>query len=131
MDIISVILIGVIAAFLVVIVKQYKPEYALVLSVISAILILTVIVSYLVPIISEVKDIMRDAAVDLKYISVLIKGVGICYITQFASDTCKDAGQISLSSKIELVGRVAVCLSSLPLYKDLLSLTQTIIGKIN
>ena len=83
----------------------------------------------IVPIISEIRKMMDGAAIDYEYITVLIKAVGICYITQFASDVCKDAGQISISNKIELAGKVALCLSALPLYRDLLSLTQTIIGK--
>jgi len=131
MDVFLIIVFGVISAILVVIIKQYKPEFALVLSIISAILILVAIVSYISPIISEIKNMMNSASIDLRYITALIKGIGICYITQFASDTCKDAGQISLSSKIELIGRVAICISALPLYRELLSLTQTIIGKIN
>lgn len=131
MDVLSVMAIGVICAFLSIILKQYKPEYSLVLTVLGSAIILIVIISYITPIVSEIRRLMQSASIDIKYVSTLIKGVGICFVTQFASDTCKDAGQISLSSKIELIGRVAICLSALPLYKDLLSLTETIIGKIN
>ncbi|MBE6788209.1 MAG: stage III sporulation protein AD [Ruminococcaceae bacterium] len=131
MDVVTVIAIALIAAFLSSVLKQYKPEYALLVSVVAAAVVLISLVSTLIPIISEIKDMMSDAAIPYKYITVLIKSVGICYITQFACDTCKDAGQTSLSSKVELAGRIAICLSALPLYKDLLLLTQTIIGKVS
>ncbi|MBQ8868524.1 MAG: stage III sporulation protein AD [Oscillospiraceae bacterium] len=129
MDVVSVVVLALLAALLAVVLKQYKPEYAVVITVITAAIVLIGIISMIVPIISEIRKMMDGAAIDYEYITVLIKAVGICYITQFASDVCKDAGQISISNKIELAGKVALCLSALPLYRDLLSLTQTIIGK--
>ena len=129
MDIVSVAVLALLSALLAVVIKQYKPEYAVLITIITAAVILIGIISMIVPIISEIRKMMDGAAIDYEYITVLIKAVGICYITQFASDVCKDAGQISISNKIELAGKVALCLSALPLYRDLLSLTQTIIGK--
>ncbi len=129
MDIISVAAVAILSAILAVVIKQYKPEYAVMVSLVASAIVLIGIVSVIIPIISEVKNMMDNAAIDYKYITVLIKAVGICYITQFASDTCRDAGQTAISNKIELAGKIAICLSAIPLYKDLLSLTQTIIGK--
>ncbi|MBQ7799549.1 MAG: stage III sporulation protein AD [Oscillospiraceae bacterium] len=129
MDFVSVIMLALFAALLAVVIKQYKPEYALVLAIATAAAVLLWIISMVMPIISEVKRMMDSASIDYEYITILIKAVGICYVTQFASDTCKDAGQTAISNKIELAGKIALCLSALPLYKDLLSLTQTIIGK--
>ena len=129
MDIISVAAIAILTAFLAVILKQYKPEYALAVSVVASVIVLSAVVSFIIPIISELRSMMDSVSIDYKYITVLIKAVGICYITQFASDTCKDAGQTAISNKIELVGKIAICFSAIPLYKDLLSLAQTIIGK--
>ncbi len=129
MDIVSVAVVALLAALLAVVIKQYKPEYAVAITIITAVIILIGIMSMIVPIVYEIRKMMDQVAIDYDYITVLIKAVGICYITQFASDTCKDAGQISISNKIELAGKVALCISALPLYRDLLSLTQTIIGK--
>lgn len=130
MNIVSVVALGLIAAILAVVLKQYKPEYAIAVSIIAAIVILAGVIGAVVPIVSEIKEMMNSASIPYQYITVLIKAVGICYITQFACDICKDAGQNAISGKIELAGRIAICLSALPLYKDLLSLTQTIIGKV-
>ena len=129
MDIISAAAIAILSAILAVVVKQYKPEYAMVVSLAATAIILLSVVSVIIPIVSELRNMMDDVAIDYKYITVLIKAVGICYITQFASDTCRDAGQIAISNKIELAGKIAICLSAIPLYKDLISLMQAIIGK--
>ena len=129
MDIISAAAIAILSAILAVVVKQYKPEYAIVVSLAATVIILLSVISVIIPIVSELRNMMDDVAIDYKYITVLIKAVGICYITQFASDTCRDAGQIAISNKIELAGKIAICLSAIPLYKDLISLIQAIIGK--
>ena len=130
MNIVSVVAFGLIATILAVVLKQYKPEYAIIISIAAVVVILISVISMIVPIISEVKTMIESAEIPYRYIMVLIKSLGICYITQFACDVCKDAGQTAVSNKIELAGRVAICLSAIPLYKDLLSITQTIIGKV-
>lgn len=130
MNVVSVLIIGVIGAFFAVILKQYKPEYALAVTVITTIIITFSAIGWAVPIISEIKGMLDNAKVSYKSLSVLIKSVGICYITQLTSDVCKDTGQVSIASKIELVGRIALCISAIPLYREILSLVKTIIGKV-
>ncbi len=130
MDIVYVIAIGVIGALFSAVLKQYKPEFAIAVSIVTSMIILIGVIGWIIPIISEIKDMMNRAEISYSYISILIKAVGICYITQFASDVCKDSGQTAIASKIELAGRIAICVSALPLFADLLSLVETIIGKV-
>ncbi len=130
MDIIYLVSVGVIGALLSLIIKQYKPEYAIVISIITSIFILIGVIGWTIPIVSEIKAIIQRADISLGYITILLKAVGICYITQFASDICKESGQLSIASKIELAGRVAICVSSLPLFAQLLSIVEKVVGKV-
>lgn len=130
MNIVSVLAIGLVGAFFAVFLKQYKPEYALVVTVLTAIFITVSAIGWVVPVISEIKGTLDDAGISYSSLSILIKAVGICYITQLTSDVCKDAGQAPVASKIELVGRIAICVSAIPLYREVLSLVETIIGKV-
>ena len=36
---------------------------------------------------------------------ILFKTLGICFLAQFAADSCRDAGESALASKVELAGR--------------------------
>lgn len=130
MNIISIVVIGVIGAAISVIIKQYKPEFAIFISIITAVIILSYIVSLTLPIISDIKSILSKTSVSFEYLSILLKSVGICYLTQFVCDICKDSGQTAIANKIELAGRVAICFISLPLFHDLISVIETIIGKV-
>ncbi len=130
MNIVSVFAIGLVGAFFAVFLKQYKPEYALAVTVITAVYITVSVIGWVIPVISEIRGILDNANVSYSSLTTLIKAIGICYVTQLASDVCKDSGQASVASKIELVGRIALCVSAIPLYRDVLSLVETIIGKV-
>ena len=60
--------------------------------------------------------------------AVIIKSLGICYITQLAADTCKDAGEGAMAGRIELSGRVAVLILALPMFTALLQIAVGLIG---
>ena len=130
MKLVSLIAIGIIGALLVLVIKQYKPEYAIIVSIATAVVLLAYIIGFVSPIVSEIKGIMQDVNVSEKYFIALVKAVGICYLTQFACDICKDAGQNAICLKIELAGRIGICAVALPLYKDLIEIIRAIIGKV-
>lgn len=130
MNLISVLGVGFCGAIFAVFLKQYKSEYSLVVTVITVIYVTFSAVGWLMPALSELKNLLNKARLSYSNLSVLIKSIGICYITQIASDVCKDSGQAAISSKIELVGRIALCICAIPLYREILSLVETIIGTV-
>jgi len=127
---ISVILIGLIGSILVITVKEYKPEIAIVLSISLGIVMLLSASRLITPIFDQIKELLNNSSVSLKNLNILIKALGICYLTQFVSDICKDSGQTSISTKVELVGRITICLLAIPLYQELLVLIKSIIEGI-
>ena len=60
--------------------------------------------------------------VDVAYFKVALKALGIGYVTGFAADICRDAGQTSLASITETVGRCGIFLLSLPLVLNVVDL---------
>lgn len=123
----SAIGIGLIAAVTAVMIKSYRPEMALVISISAGVLIMAAAVITLSPAFEEVKSALERANVSAPYISVLFKALGICYLTAFAADTCKDAGEQSIASKVELAGKAALILVSLPMFKNILDMVTGLI----
>jgi len=130
MNVMTVLIVGLAGAFFAVFLKQYRPEYALIITALTTVVVAFSAIGWAVPVISEIKGMIDNANVSYSSLSVIIKSIGICYLTQITSDVCKDAGQVSISSKIELIGRIALCISAIPLYRDILSIIETIIGKV-
>ncbi|OJU13738.1 MAG: hypothetical protein BGN88_01755 [Clostridiales bacterium 43-6] len=128
MDILSVVGLGLVSAVLVVLLRQYKPEFAMPAGVLAAVVILLLSISASLPILDKIKETATKASINGDYIGILIKSLGVCYLTQFASDTCKDSGESSMASKIELAGKVAVMLLSLPLINQVLGVVTKLVG---
>jgi len=116
-----------IAAVLAVVLKQKSPEYAFVLSVASAVIIAILILKNLISPIREIGNTLESYGIKAEYFKVALKAVGIGYITSFIADSCKEAGQISLASKAELIGKTAIFLLSVPI---MLSILDTAVGFI-
>ena len=54
--------------------------------------------------------------------------MGICFVTEFACDICRDAGQSALASNVALAGKVMVLVTAVPLYSQILNTVLTLMG---
>lgn len=122
MDIFAVAGFAVIAAIFAVLLRRYQPEIAVVIGLGAGILILIYVIIQAQPAVNEVSTLLDEANIDSSYAVILLKSLGICFITQLAADACNDAGESSIGSKIELAGKFAVLLVALPLFKKVAEL---------
>jgi stage III sporulation protein AD len=107
--------------------KSHYPEYALLISLAVGIFVFTAILSNISPVISKVSSLFSQANIPSDYMKVLLKSLGICILVQFCCDTCRDAGQTALASKLELAGKVAVLGVSLPLFEKIINITMNLL----
>ena len=66
--------------------------------------------------------------INMEYISILLKMLGISYICEFATNICKDAGYGAIASHIELAGRVTMVVMSLPILFHLIDMVVRLMG---
>lgn len=121
-DVIKIIGIGLLALILIVVIKQYRPEFAIYISIIAGIIIFFFAMDKLTNIINLLKDICNQAGVNNKYLGILIKMTGIAFLAEFAISICKDAGESSLASKVELGSKAIVISMSIPIIHNLLEI---------
>lgn len=127
MDIIKIIGIGFIALIIAIILKQYKPEFAIYVSIIAGVLILTFLSGKINEIINLIESMATKSNVNIKYIEILMKITAIAILTEFAVSICKDANENSIASKIDIGGKVLIISISLPIIKALLETTIKIL----
>ena len=123
----AVLGICIIAAVTATLLKSYKPEYAMLVAVVAGAAVLISVVFDVMQGLLTLRNTFADYGISTSYFFVAVKALGICLITGFIADICRDAGQAALASKAELAGRCAVFVLSVPL---LLSLLQTAYGFI-
>lgn len=124
---VNIVKIGIIAVAGVLMAVQFKSgksEYGIYISIALGLLIFFSILGYLEEIISVLSMIGRYIEVDHAYIGTLMKMLGITYVAEFASGICKDAGYQTIAVQIEIFGKLAILVLSLPVLLALLSTVQ-------
>ncbi len=120
---IKIAVIGMIATLLAIIFKKGKEEYSLYISIVACIIIILLGISKLEVILDAIKKLQGYIQINEAYIGILIKIIGITYVTEFSASLCKDTGYQSIGEQIELVGKLTILAISMPI---LLSLLETI-----
>lgn len=120
MDIIKIIGIGLVALIIIVILKQYRPEFAIYVSLVAGVLIFLLIATKTSGIIDMLKNIASKASIDSEFITLLIKITGIAILTEFAVSICKDSGETAIANKVDLGGKVIIMSMSIPIMSSLL-----------
>lgn len=105
--------------------RQLNPTMAAMCVLASAIAIFGYAVSIAAPAAAELGSIL-SGAIEGEYIAVPAKALGIALVSQTVSDVCRDCGESSLAGKVELAGKAALLMLSLPLIKDMLSLGTSV-----
>ena len=127
MSIYGLIGLSIVSCIVVIVVKQYKPEFALITTIAAGSVILFMLLGRFTSVFNELKLISESAGIKSEYMEVMLKGLGICYLTQFSSDICNDFGQSSLASKIELCGKITLAVLSIPLLNSLIETISKIL----
>ena len=125
MDIIKIIGIGFIGVIIIILIKQYRPEFAMYVSIGAGILIFSIIACKLSGIIEVLKSFTNKTSINNEFLTLLIKITGIAILTEFAVSICKDSGESAIASKVDLSGKVIIMSMSIPIMSSLL---ETIIS---
>ncbi len=120
MSMVQVGIIGVAGVLLAVQFKSGKAEYGIYISIALSLLIFFGILGQLQAIIRMVQTIGAYISMDTVYIGTLLKMLGIAYIAEFSSSICKDAGYQTIAGQIEIFGKLAILVLSMPILMALL-----------
>lgn len=127
MGICALIALVLISLALILLLKQYRPEFALLASVTSALILLIYGIAKAGEIISAVRSLTERAGIDEQNVMLVLKALGICYIVQIAKDVCADSGQTALSDRIDFIGKVTVVAMSLPLLTQIIGIVTQLL----
>ena len=121
-EIVKIVGIGLIAMVLIIIIKQYRQEFAIYVSLIAGTLILVLVMDKFTSIIELLKQICNESGLNTKFLGVLLKMTGIAFLAEFAISICKDAGETALANKVELGSKAIVISMSIPIIHNLLEI---------
>ena len=127
MEIIKIVGIALIALVIIIMIKQYRPEYAIFISILTGILILILVMDRLTGIINLIQSIEDKFSINTQFIALLIKITGIAFLSEFAVSICKDSGETAIASKIEIGSKIIIISMSIPIISSLLEIILKIL----
>lgn len=128
MNITALLGICIIATAAAVLLKNYKPEYALTVAVVAGIVMFVTALLSVVNSLGRLRSLIENTGIEMSYFKVAFKALGICVVTGFVADICRDFGQTSLASRAEFVGKCAVFILSVPLLTTILEIAYGFIN---
>lgn len=128
MDIEKIIGIGIIAVILSVLLKGYRPEMATAISIITVVIIFALISPQLKSVLVSFVDLAEKIGVEMQYMVIVIKVIGIAYVAQIGSEICRDAGENAIGTKIEIAGKITILAFSMPIIYRLLEVVGSVIS---
>lgn len=124
MALMKIIGVAFVAAFASILLKNAKPELSFAVNVTGVIVILLFIVDSLQGALSTVSAIAGITGIENGLLKILLKIVGVGYITEFGCGILNDFGSNALADKVSLGGKVAIVLLSIPVLESLLQLVK-------
>lgn len=123
----KIAVVSVIGLFLVQLLKQYKPDYAIAVKIVAILLVVGLLLPDVTSIMNSAQGLINEADMGSGYITIILKSLGISVVAQIASDMCRDSNELSLASVIELAGKTAILILAMPVLKGLLSVAMGMI----
>lgn len=120
MDIIKIIGVGFISLIIIIIIRQYKPEFTLYVSLLAGAIILLFLMDKISGIVDLLTSLSNKASINNEFLKLLIKITGIAFLTEFAVSICKDTGESAIANKVDMGGKVIIVSMSIPIISSLL-----------
>lgn len=112
--------IGAVSALVGLAIKKSNPEISLLLVMAASAAVLTLALTMLSELRETLRMVMDFTSLQQTLVLPVLKCVAVGIVARLSADLCKDAGQSSLASAVELCGAAAALCISLPLVNTLL-----------
>lgn len=127
METIKIIGVGLIALIILIIIRQYRPEFTIYISLIAGAMIVFLVLDKLSAIIQLLTTLSKKSGLNAEYLTILLKITGIAILTEFAVSICKDSGETAIANKVDFGGKVVIISISVPIISALLELVVNLL----
>lgn len=108
--------------------KSNRSEYSIYISIVLGIFIFAGILGCLGKLLEAIKAMEQNLNLDHSYVVILLKMLGITYVSEFVSAICKDAGYQSIAFQIETFAKLWIMVLCIPILMTLLDVIRGFLG---
>lgn len=120
MDMVKIGILGIVGVLTSLFVKEMKPQFSVLISMASCVVIFFYAVSRLEIMAGVLSGLTEYITLQESYLEILLKIVGISYVADFSANLCKDAGFSAIAGQIEIFGKISILTVSTPVVMALL-----------
>ena len=102
------------AALLSTFLRKERAELSMIIGIAAGMIIFYYMLTQISVVIHFVTELLDMVAIEESYYMQLLKMLGIAYVAEFASSICKDAGQQTIASMVELFAKILIVVLSIP-----------------
>ena len=121
-EIMKIIGVAFVTAIASILLKTTKPELSFAVTVTGVIVILLFVADALQNTLSVFATIAKVTGVENGLLKILLKIVGVGYITEFGAGILNDFGSNAVADKVVLGGKITILMLSLPIIEGLLTM---------
>lgn len=118
---------AVISACIIAAIRQLRPELASIAAAVAGVLIFAYIIEGLIPFVNFIKGIAAEVGVE-SYFTLMLKALAVSLCCRMSADICRDCGENSLASRVELAGKAGMVLISIPVVTQLFEIAKDMLG---
>lgn len=128
MSMIAICGAAIVTAVLAVMLRAQSPQSAMLLSAAAGTVMILSLLKNMPDMLTGVRAVLSDGGIDTGNIAILLKVMGICFVTEFTCDTVTEAGLLSLSTNISFAGKILVLITALPLFQNIIDVITSLDG---
>ena len=126
-NIFKIVSIALITCVACLIVKPIRSDFAIFISIVGGIIIIFYLLSYLSSIFNIFDNIFEISGINSSLYGIILKIIGIGYLTEFTASICNDTGNGSLGDKVLLGGKIIILVMALPIVTSILDIVMELL----
>ena len=114
-ELLKILAVALVTVFAHMLVKQVKPEIAILISIVGSVVIIIMAVDVLSSVITTFYNIFKLTGVDSALLTPLLKIIAIGYIAEFGANICADAGASGVADKVLFAAKLVILMIAMPI----------------
>lgn len=117
---VKIALIALAGMTLAMLVGSMRKDISIWITIVCAVIIFFYGISKFEYIVDMFYELTEYIGIQETYIKIILKMIGIAYLSEFIASICKDAGQNTIAGQVDFFGRISMIAVSLPVLRSLL-----------
>lgn len=128
MEILKIVAIALTGLILAIVTKSVNKEISIYIVLATVMILFLSVADRMTEIFGFLQGIYDNVTYGRVFFPVMLKVLAVAYITDFTAQLCRDAGESSIGSKVELAGKIVIFYLAMPILSAILELIGALLG---